>query len=493
MNRRETLLSSEVAPGNPCLGVMLPYTPVHRLLIEALDDIPLVMTSGNQSDEPIAYDDREAIRQLTGLADSFLTHDRPIHLRCDDSVIRVVAGHSLPVRRSRGYAPAPIRLPVRCSKPILALGGQLKATFALGVGEQAILSHHYGDLEYYEAFRSYVEGVAHYQRLFAVAPELIAHDLHPDYATTRYARSLLPSIPRLGVQHHHAHFASCLAENDWSEPAIGVVFDGTGYGTDGAVWGGEFLIGNYLDMTRVAHLRYVPLPGGEQAIREPWRMATAHLLDAGLEPALPAPECTATAIQNVCSMVKRRINAPLTSSVGRLFDAVAAMAGVRTHVEFDGQAAMELEWLAAKGMAQGSYPFEIVRSSSPTVAQSPLQIDTRPLIVALADDLQRGQPRETVARRFHTTLVEIIAMICCRVREETGLKTVALSGGVFMNALLLTETVERLETERFRVHRHKVVPTNDGGLCLGQLAIAAARHSRDNAAGAEGVRSSTHT
>jgi hydrogenase maturation protein HypF len=464
----------EVAPGNPCLGIMLPYTPLHHLLLEALDPIPLVMTSGNRSDEPIAYDDCDAAHRLTGIADLFLTHDRSIESRCDDSVTRVVAGLELPVRRSRGYAPAPIRLPIRCPRSILAVGGQSKATFAIGLERHAILSHHMGDLGDYEAYRAYVAAIEHYERLFATRPEHLVHDLHPDYASTGYARGCarVGSAPDslIPVQHHHAHVASCMAEHGLVERVIGVALDGTGYGSDGAVWGGEFLLADYRDFHRAAHLRYVPMAGGEQTIREPWRMAVAHLSDAGLNSAILQGQVSATALAIARRQIERGFNAPPTSSVGRLFDAVAAMAGVRRSVRYEGQAAIELEGLAAGIAPDGIYPFELTDGA-------PLVVDTRPLIAGVAADAQRGHSASLIGRRFHSTLVEIIALVCARLSAASGLDTVALTGGVFLNALLTREAGGRLERDGFRVYRHRRVPPSDGGISLGQLAIAAARLS----------------
>jgi hydrogenase maturation protein HypF len=463
-------VAEEVAPRNPHLGVMLPYTPLHHLLLRAAGG-PLVMTSGNRSDEPIAYRDDEALEKLAGIADLFLVHDRPIHLRCDDSVTRVVDGIELPVRRSRGYAPRPVGLPFDCPRPILAVGGQLKATFALGRGRQAFLSHHLGDLDHFEAYRAFEKDVALYEQLFGVAPQVIAHDLHPDYATTGFAReqSARLGLPLLAVQHHHAHMASCLAENGLDEPVIGVSFDGTGFGTDGAIWGGEFLVGDYRTFRRAAHLRYVGLPGGDRAVREPWRVAVAHLADAQAE--LPALEARRSPVELRTGrrMLERGLNSPRTSSAGRLFDAVAALAGVRDHVSYEGQAAIELEWLAAGVAADGAYPFDL--------GGVPLVVDTRPLIRAVATDVKRGVGAALVGRRFHSTLVDVIAAVCGRLRAETGLGAVALSGGVFLNALLTREVGARLGTDGFRVFRHRQVPPNDGGLSLGQLAVAAASPS----------------
>jgi hydrogenase maturation protein HypF len=481
LRRRDSDIADDVAPKNRYLGVMLPYAPVHHLLMLALGNIPLVMTSGNSSDAPIAYNDDDAMNRLHGLADFFLTHNRRIHVRSDDSVMRVIGALPLPVRRSRGYAPAPIILPISCHRPTLALGGHLKTTFALGRERQAILSHHLGDLEYYEAYRAYVDAISHYERLFAFAPEVIAHDLHPDYATSRYADERKTPIKRLAVQHHHAHMASCMAEHGLEEPVIGVVFDGAGLGTDKAVWGGEFLIGDYRAYRRAAHLRYVPLPGGEQAIREPWRMALAHLLDSGIAAGSFGDDVPTKAVDAVRRIIKRRFTSQNTSSTGRLFDAVAALARVRYRVEYEGQAAMELEWLATDVPPSGSYPFDISSSMDDHPQDTALEIDTRPLITAIAADVRSGLAAAIVARRFHSTLVEVVAQTCKRLRNESGIECVALSGGVFMNALLLNESVSQLTTDGFRVYRHEQVPPNDGGLCLGQLAIAAALQSCDNA------------
>jgi hydrogenase maturation protein HypF len=465
-------VAESVAPRNPCLGVMLPYTPLHHLLLRALDGIPLVMTSGNQSDEPIAHDDRDAQERLAGIADVFLTHNRPIHVRCDDSVTRVVDGGELPLRRSRGYAPQAVPLPMPCAQPVLAVGGQLKATFALGRERQAFLSHHLGDLDHYAAYRAFVKDVALYEQLFAFRPALVAHDLHPDYASTRYARERQEreGLRCLAVQHHHAHLAGCMAENGLDEPVLGVAFDGTGYGTDGAVWGGEFLVGDYRGFRRAAHLRYVGMPGGEQAIREPWRMAVAHLADAGATVPQLKRRLPPAALWTAAKMLERRLNTPWTSSAGRLFDAVASLAGVRDRVSHEGQAAMELEWLAMGVTAAEAYPFDVAEARE----DEPLVIDTRPLIWAVAADVRGGEDAARIARRFHTTVLEMIVMVCERLRRATGLEAVVLSGGVFMNALLTYEVSERLKTAGFRVYRHRLVPPNDGGLSLGQLAVAAA-------------------
>jgi hydrogenase maturation protein HypF len=471
------IVAREVAPGNPWLGVMLPYTPLHHLLFRAVGGIPLVMTSGNRSDEPIAYDDDDAVHRLAGIADLFLVHDRDIHVRCDDSVSRMVDGIELPVRRSRGYAPQPMTLPLECPVPILAVGGQLKVTFALGSGNQAFLGHHMGDLDHYEAYKAFRQDVELYRQLFGITPECLAHDLHPDYATTRYAEEIAgrSGIRLLSVQHHHAHLTSCMAEHGLTEPVIGVTFDGTGYGTDGNVWGGEFLIGDYRGFHRAAYLRYVGMPGGEKAIREPWRMAMSHMLDADVELSGIKERILPAEFTLVFRMLERGVNTPLTSSAGRLFDAVAAIAGVRDRVTYEGQAAMELEWLAESVPEDGGYPFDIESSEAEISLGSTLIVDTRPLIRAVAEDTLKGRSAALIARQFHTTLNELIASVCVRLSAATSVGDVVLSGGVFLNALLTHEVSQRLSSEGFRVFRHRLVSPGDGGLSLGQLAVAASR------------------
>jgi hydrogenase maturation protein HypF len=464
--RPEIVVAENVAPRNAYLGVMLPYTPLHHLLPRATGGVPLVMTSGNRSDEPIAYRD-DTPAKLSGIADLYLTHDRPIHVRCDDSVTRVLDGVELPLRRSRGYAPAPLELPIPCPRPIMAVGGQLKATFALGRGKQAFLSHHLGDLDHYDAHRAFEHDVSLYEKLFGIKPECLVHDLHPDYRSTRYAseRAEREGMSLLAVQHHHAHMASCMAEHGLAGPVIGVTFDGTGYGTDGTVWGGEFLVGDYSQFQRMTKLRCVGMPGGDRAIHEPWRMAVAHLRDAGSEYAFPQARLLQNEVRTVEQMLSRRFNTPLTSSMGRLFDAVASLAGVRDRVSYEGQAAVELEQLAADTPIDGTYPF----------AFEPPEVDTRPLIRAVAADAMKGVATTVIARRFHTTLVDLVAATCERIRRETGIREVVLSGGVFLNVLLTREVCARLSGEGFDVYRHRLVPPNDGGLSLGQLAIASAR------------------
>jgi hydrogenase maturation protein HypF len=469
-----TAVADRVAPDNPVLGVMLPYTPLHHVLIRELCGRPLLLTSGNRSDEPIVFEDDDAIVRLAGIADGFLTHDRPIQVRCDDSVARVLSGRSVVLRRSRGYAPEPIRLAAGCAQNILALGGHLKNTFALGRGRHAVLSHHLGDLGDYSAYTAFRAAILHYRELFAFDPQVLVHDLHPGYATTQYAlemQELAPSAVRLmAVQHHHAHMAGCMAENGLTGPVIGVTFDGTGYGTDGSSWGGEFLIGDYRSFRRAAHLRAVALPGGEQAIREPWRMALSHMVDCGEEPEQVLGAISPAAARVLRQMIEQSINSPPTSSMGRLFDAVAALLGLRARVAFEGQAAMELEWLASTADPDGTYPFEVVREHP----EDALVVDTRPLVRAIAGAIRRGDPAACVARRFHDTVAEIVVEVARRLHEATGIGDVVLSGGVFNNALLTGNTTQKLEGAGLCVHSHSRVPSNDGGLSLGQLAVAAA-------------------
>jgi hydrogenase maturation protein HypF len=475
-NGNGATLSPAIAPARDTLGVMLPYTPIHHLLMEATGGRPLVMTSGNQSDEPIAYRDDDFVEQLSGIADCYLTHDRRIHVRCDDSVVRVIDHSPVFVRRSRGYVPAPLHLPLKCSEPTLAVGGQLKASFALGRRNEAIVSHHLGDLDHYEALLAFNRDVALYERTFAFAPRVLAHDLHPDYASTRWAeqRANDDGLQLVAVQHHHAHLASCLVDNASLEPAIGVIFDGTGYGADGAVWGGEFLIGDCNGFERAAHLRYVAMPGGDQAIREPWRMAIAHLRDADRDPTIAAAAAPPAAVRIVERMIDRGTNAPRTSSMGRLFDSIAAVLGRCTHATYEGQAAMALESLAVPVTDEGVYPLALQAPPS----AGPIVIDTRPWVQGVVDDIRRGTEPAAVARRFHSTVVAIVVAVSKQLRERTGLNRVALSGGVFLNAILATALPMRLRESGFEVLTHRRVSPGDGGLCLGQLAVAAMQTNR---------------
>ena len=459
-------VAEATAPGNRHLGLMLPYTPLHHLLLSTLDN-PIVLTSGNVSDEPIAYRDDEAHETLKGIADAFLAHDRAIHIRTDDSVARTFRGRPVIQRRSRGYVPEPLTVNREIPRPVLACGAELKNTFCLAQGRRAFVSHHVGDLENAETLRSFTEGIAHFRRLFDIEPQVVAHDLHPEYLSTKYALELAEDegLDLAGVQHHHAHIASCLADNGERGPVIGVAFDGTGYGPDGTIWGGEFLIADLAGYERGGHLAPVPMPGGAAAIRQPWRMAAAYLPDAASEVANRHQDRW----QAVTTMAARGINSPLTSSAGRLFDAAAALLGVRDTISYEGQAAIELEQLADPAETR-AYPAATVQYGT-----GPFQACGADLLHAVIAELTAMVPAPVIAARFHHGVAALIEAGCLRLREQHGLAAVALSGGVFQNVFLLEATVTRLEARGFRVLLHSRVPCNDGGISLGQAVVAASR------------------
>ncbi len=453
-----------VAPRLRQLGLLLPYTPLHHLLLAAVG-APIVLTSGNVSDEPIAYRDADAADRLAPIADRRLGHDRPIHIRVDDSVVRVVDGKPYPLRRSRGYAPAPLTLPSAASRPLLACGAELKSTIALARGRRVFVSHHIGDLKNWEAYRSFQEAVEHVGRLFEIVPEAVAHDLHPDYLSTTFALELAEQreLPAIGVQHHHAHVVSCLVDNGLEGPAIGVAFDGTGYGTDGTVWGGEVLVADVNGFERVGWLAPVPLPGGDAATDEPWRMAAMYLDELGALDEVPAALREQARWDEVLAMARAGVASPMTSSAGRLFDAVAALVGVRSTATYEGQAAIELEAIVDPA----------VRDAYPMAVDGPVLRGTDLVAGALAD-LRVGVPAPTIAARFHLGLAAGVVERCRQVGDSTGLDTIALSGGVFANVVLLREVTRVAEASGFTVLRHRQVPCNDGGISLGQAAIAAA-------------------
>ena len=460
------LVASSVAPNNRYLGIMLPYTPLHHLLMAEIS-APIVLTSGNASDEPIAYRDEDALVRLSGLADAFLVHDRSIHVRCDDSIVRIGSGFAFPVRRSRGYAPEPLAVATPFDRPVLAAGPELKHTFCLGVEDRAIVSHHIGDLANFEGMTAFTEGVEHFTKVFDASPEIVAHDLHPDYLATKWAKGQR-GVELVGVQHHHAHIAACLADNGRAERVIGLALDGTGFGEDGAIWGCEVFACDFRGYERLAHLSYVPMPGAAMAIREPWRMAAVYL-DAALgETASELPlafvEATRGRWGPILQMAARGINSPATSSAGRLFDAVAALCGLRERVSYEGQAAAELEQIADHSVADG-YPC--------TVAQG--VIDGVELIAGVVDDLVSGSPPPAVAARFHNGLANALVVASEQAREATGLTCVALSGGAWQNVMLLDRVASGLRSADFEVLAHRRVPPNDGGISLGQAVIASAR------------------
>ena len=466
--RAGAALADSVAPGNVQLGVMLPYTPLHHLLARRLR-APFVLTSGNVSDEPIAHEDGDAVERLGPIAKFFLLHDRPIHVRTDDSVVRVVRGREVPVRRSRGHAPQPVVLSHPAPRPILACGGELKNTFCLLKERYAFLSHHVGDLENYATMQAFTEGIRHFRQVFDVAPEVIAHDLHPEYRSTRYALEAT-GVELVGVQHHHAHVASCLADNGEEGPVIGVAFDGLGFGLDGTLWGGEFLVATLRGFERAAHFEPVPMPGGTMAIRQPWRMAASYLA-ATYGDHVPELAVTERNRHHWAAVVRLRQAAavsPETSSVGRLFDAVAAIVGTRDVISYEGQAAIELEQSideAEPGAYRATWWNE----------PPPIRVRGADLVRAVAEDARAGVPRGVMATRFHRGVARVTGQVCAAIRARTGHETVALSGGVFQNAFLLDRTVSDLEARGFRVLTHARVPSNDGGISFGQAAIAAAR------------------
>lgn len=463
-------VADEVAPGNQELGVMLPYTPLHHLLARDLGR-PFVLTSGNATDEPIAYRDGDARERLAGIADAFLAHDRPVHARADDSVVRVAGGRPLPLRRSRGYAPAPVRVPWRWPRPVLGCGADLKSTVCLGAERRAVLSTHLGDLADPDTLAAHTGAVAHLRLLLRADPAVVACDLHPDYHATRYAHRLADEqgLDLVTVQHHHAHIAACLAEHGHPGPVVGVAFDGTGYGTDGTIWGGELLVADLARFRRAGSLEPVPMPGGDAAVRRPWRMAAGYLYAAygASPPATAVAARHASSWDAVTALAARGVHAPLTSSAGRLFDAVAALAGVRDEVSYEAQAALELEQRADPAVVDG-YPVTVDGTD-------PLVIRGTDLVRAVVDDLAGGTPPGVVAARFHHGLAAAVVAAVRRVATATGLSTVALSGGVFANRLLLETVVTGLEWHGLRVLTHARVPPGDGGISLGQAAVAGAR------------------
>jgi hydrogenase maturation protein HypF len=470
--KRGTAMAEGVAPFNAFLGLFLPYAPVHYLLFEQGGFSALVMTSGNLSEEPIAIDNREAVARLAGLADRFLVHNRDILLRCDDSVVRPAAGRLRQLRRSRGYVPVPVFLQEELP-PVLGVGGELKNTICLARGKQAFLSQHVGDLENLESYRFFGEAVVHLERILEISPEIVAYDLHPDYFSTKWA--LEQTGARLaGVQHHHAHVAACMAENDLRGKVIGFALDGTGYGTDGRIWGGEALVADYAGFERAAHFAYVPMPGGAAAIREPWRMAVAYLAQhfgrGFLDRRIPfLHEAGGAKVELVLRMIERDVHAPLTSSCGRLFDAVAALAGIRQRVNYEAQAAIELEMAARESDDATAYPLELAPEGDGWTIQ------TRPLFEAILEDLGRERSKGEISRRFHNGLVKTLGLLAGLLRQRTSLNRICLSGGTFQNLYLLEQLTLQLEADGFEVFRHAEVPPGDGGLSLGQVMVAAHR------------------
>jgi hydrogenase maturation protein HypF len=472
-------LAAALHPGTDQIGLFLPNTPLHHLLLHDLAR-PLVVTSGNRAGEPIAIDDADALTRLAAVADGFLRHDRPIRARYDDSVARVIGGRPALVRRARGYAPAPLRLPRAATRPVLAVGAQLKHTFALAHGERVVVSPQLGDLSDADTFDAFEQSLAHLSRLSGIVPELVAHDLHPGYLSTEYARSRA-DWPRMPVQHHHAHLASCAAEHGRTGRFIGVAYDGLGFGDDGTLWGGEILVADLTGYRRVGRFGRAPLPGGEAAIRRPARMALAYLLRperlGRYRPTGARPEAVrrftsrlpAREVEVVRRMLERGVNSPLASSAGRLFDAVASLLGLCDQVSYEGQAAVALAAAAAGTRPGGELPWRLVRDGGQHV------YDPTPTVAAVVNRVAAGAPVGVLAAAFHETLVAVTIALCQQARLATGLDTVCLSGGVFQNRLLTERLRVGLAGDGFEVLTNQRVPTGDGGISYGQAAIAAAR------------------
>jgi hydrogenase maturation protein HypF len=479
-------LPVELAPGQQHVGVMLPYTPLHYLLFSREDSFPdapykvLVMTSANFSGTPILTNNQEVREKLKDIADYYLFHNREIFIHCDDSVARMFSpsgkgGELYPIRRSRGYSPQPVKSPL-AGNSVLGVGAELKNAFCLSKDNYTFISQHIGDLRNFQTLTSFEKSISHFEAIFRVSPELIVYDLHPDYLSTRYAqeRSTKEGIPLLGVQHHHAHIASCLADNVYLEdqPVIGLAFDGTGYGDDGAIWGGEILIADYHGYTRFGHLKYFPLPGGDAAIRDPWRTALSLLDSAGIpwEESCPSVQFSSTLpevlpgvkpLEVLENQLAAGTNAPLTSSLGRLFDAVASLTGLCHRISYEGQAAIELEALADTEES-GQYHFEF----------APDQVlDPGIMVSQIVEDLRQGAPASVISARFHNTMAGMVLQAALLVRERYQLNTAALSGGVWQNMTLLRKSVEQLQAAGFKVLLHHQVPPNDGGISLGQVVI----------------------
>jgi hydrogenase maturation protein HypF len=468
--RRFHRLSSQVAPRNRYFGIMLPYTPLHDLLMDSPFKA-LVMTSGNISEEPINIDNEEAFKNLKGIADYFLVHDRDIYLRSDDSIVRMVDGVPRQIRRSRGYVPVPVFLPEEMSgmPSVLALGGELKNTICISKENRAFLSQHVGDMENLETFDFFRLTVSHMEGILEIRPKIMAHDLHPDYLTSKFSREQ-EEIPTLAVQHHHAHIVSCLAENGLKGPVIGLALDGTGFGSDGQIWGGEVLLADLNSFQRAAHLDYVSLPGGDAAAKFPWRMALSYLHKAYGDELFNLPIKFVRDLKRedaniLIQMIKKGVNAPLTSSCGRLFDAISSLIGLRQKMAFEGQAAMELE-MCQNLSEKGKYPWAIEEKKRHLI------LLTSDIIRSSVEDIKAGISRGIISRRFHNTLIDMFTETCVRLREASGIDHVAMSGGSFQNVTLLSGLSRSLTSNGFKVFTQKVVPSNDGGLSLGQAVCA---------------------
>jgi hydrogenase maturation protein HypF len=469
--KESNTIAEEVAPKNPNIGVMLPYTPLHYLLLEDNEILALVMTSGNLSEEPIVIDNDDAFERIGNVADYFLLHNRDIYLRSDDSVVRRIDEENRIIRRSRGYIPQPIFLHKKFPQ-ILACGAELKNTICLTKGKNAFISQHIGDLKNMESYEFFDLTIRHLKRILDIEPEIIAYDLHPDYLCTRYALEQ-DGIKLIGVQHHHAHIASCMLEHGIEQPVMGLSFDGTGYGTDGKIWGGEVLLVDGTKFSRLAHFEYIPMPGGDMAIKEPWRMAVSYLCHTFGEDLwnmnLPLfKEFDKNKIQFIIEMINKGLNCPETSSLGRLFDGISALLGVCYHSTYEGQAAIMLEMEITDQHEEKFYKYEW------SIGMESYLISTKPIIEGIVTDFMSGIGSNLISYKFHLTLIKLFIELCVQLRKETGIDQIVLSGGVFQNATLLAGLCRDLRKQGFRVFSHSKVPTNDGGIALGQVAIAAA-------------------
>jgi len=476
--RKDSRISELISPNNNYLGVMLPYTPLHCLLFGDITSYlpPLVMTSGNLPDRSIEMNNQEAIDNLSHIADYFLMHNRDIYNRCDDSIVKISKGLPMVIRRARGYVPSPVELDFRV-EPLLACGAELKNTFCLAKGNYAFISQYIGDLKDYETLKYYEEMVERFKKLFGITPQIVAHDLHPDYLSTQYALKISSGrdrIARIPVQHHHAHIASCLAENKVRGKVIGIAFDGIGYGADGNIWGGEFLIADCKDFQRIGQLKYLSLPGGDKAVQEPWRMAVSLLRDAFGKtiPDIDFVDRWRGKIPAIMEMIEKRLNSPLTSSMGRFFDGISSLLGICDVNTYEGQAAMELESMAEEGFSSSgklsppSYEYKIKEVADRFIVEPAF------IIKEVVEDRKKGIPVPVIAAKFHNAVADMIMRISLRMKEKTGIDGVALSGGVFQNGLLLTLAQRQLTEQGFKCYYPKVLPANDGGVSLGQAVIA---------------------
>lgn len=471
--KEDSLISSLVAPRNNYLGVMLPYTPLHYLLLKD-NFTALIMTSGNIADQPIIGDNQEALEKLDSIADFFLLHNRDIFNRCDDSVLKIINSDNMFFRRSRGYVPYPIILDFKL-KEVLALGGELKNTISFSKENYVFLSQYLGDLKSVETLSFLKKSIASLKKMFRINPEIIACDLHPDYLSTQYAEEIgaKKGLKVVKVQHHHAHIVSCMVENNIKEKVIGVAYDGTGYGDDGKIWGGEFLLCDLKEYLRVGHLKYCSLPGGDKAIMEPWRMTYSYLYS------IYGPKAKTLDINFIQrmdydklsiieKMIDKNINSPLTSSCGRLFDAISSLIGIRDEISYEGQAAMELESFCASGIKE-RYKFCIYKEGMEFI------IDPQEIFIEIIKDLKEGIDKKIMAAKFHNTVAEFTLNLCGKIRENSGINKIALSGGVFQNKYLTEKVVSLLEDKGFKVYTQSKVPPNDGGISLGQAVVAGLR------------------